>query len=107
MSIEALSPLLSATATSLAHAPSAVVERAAHDVASQTRRVDSDEKAAGAAGVSAADGEDNTTDEHHADGRSPWELPARGAEPQAAAVPAVAADARSDKTVGLGLDLTA
>src|SRR6185437_12526952 len=57
--------------------PAADIDRAEHDSGAQQSQLHSDQKAEQAAGIGQTDGEDHETEDRDADGRRPWELPAK------------------------------
>lgn len=63
----------SAAGAPLSQAKGSEVARAAQDVRNRERRVEQDTKAADAAGIGQADGEDHETSERDADGRRLFE----------------------------------
>ncbi len=71
----------------LAQAAGTEVERTQQEVRNQERRTSNDLRAASAAGIGEADGEDHETAERDADGRRLWEEPARAKTPAAADQP--------------------
>jgi hypothetical protein len=73
----------------LAQTKGSEVERSQHETSVQQGRVQSETKAASAAGIGETDGQDHQTAERDADGRRPWEIPPR--KKAAAAVPPAAA----------------
>ena len=86
MSIGSLSSVAaSAAGTPLAQAKGSEMERAEQDVGAQQRKVQSDQKAEAAAGIGETDGENHEPAERDADGRRPWEFPARNPETEPAA----------------------
>jgi hypothetical protein len=78
MSIGSLGGVAASVAGSpLAQAKGSETERAEQDVGAQQRKVQSDQKAEAAAGIGETDGENHEPAERDADGRRPWEFPAR------------------------------
>jgi hypothetical protein len=68
---------VSAAGVPLAQTKGSDMERAAQDTGAQHRAAVYELKAEAAAGVGETDGEEHQTDERDADGRRPWEFPAR------------------------------
>jgi len=67
----------SAAGSPLAQTKGSEIERTEQDAAAQQRRAESAQKAEAAAGIGQTDGEDHEPAERDADGRRPWEAPAR------------------------------
>jgi hypothetical protein len=68
---------VSAAGAPLAQTKGADVERAGHEIGAQHRNTLYEQKAQAAAGIGETDGEDHQTGERDADGRRPWEFPAK------------------------------
>jgi hypothetical protein len=73
----------SAAGSPLAQTTGSETERAQQETAAQQRRIDSEQKAATAAGIGETDGEDHEAEERDADGRRLWEGPPGGTDQQA------------------------
>jgi hypothetical protein len=78
MSLGPLPALIpSAAGAPLAQTKGAEVERAQQAAAVSEHQLQSQQKAETAAGIGQPDGDDHQTDQRDADGRRPWDLPAR------------------------------
>jgi hypothetical protein len=77
MSIGSLGILAGAAGTPLAQTKGSDVDRTQQDASSQQRHVNNELKAEAAAGIAETDGQEHQTNERDADGRRPWELPAK------------------------------
>jgi hypothetical protein len=97
-------------ATPLAQSKGADTDRAAQETTIQQTQTQSDLQAEQAAGVGQTDGDQHETEDRDADGRRPWELPAKKKNPPvpAAAPPDDPLPSSRDATgqCGNGLDLT-
>jgi hypothetical protein len=77
MSIGSLGILGGAAGTPLAQTKGSDVDRAEQDTNDQKRQVTNELKAESAAGIAETDGQEHGTNERDADGRRPWEFPAK------------------------------
>jgi hypothetical protein len=89
----------SLAATPLAQSKGADIDRAQHDTANQKRETTAAEKADMAAGIGRTE-EDSQADDRDADGRRPWELPAKYADESSAADDAAASSHRGKDPTG-------
>jgi hypothetical protein len=103
MSIGPLPIVGVAAGTSLAQSKGPQIERAGHEVADYERKVETDGKAATAAGIGATEGEENQTSDRDADGRRLWQIPASQRQPPANAAVEQVADPTAES--GTQLDL--
>jgi len=88
----------------LAQTQGAERDRTHQQSAAHQRRIQTEQLAAEAAGIGQADGQEHQTDERDADGRLPWEMPARPPQnPPASPAPARPED--PDGAIGAQLDL--
>lgn len=72
----------SAAGAPLAQSKGTELDRTHQESAAHQRQIRTEQQAADAAGIGQTDGQEHQTDERDADGRLPWEIPARPANPQ-------------------------
>ena len=88
----------------LAQVKGTELDRTHQESAAHQRRVQTEQQAADAAGIGQTDGQEHQTDERDADGRLPWEMPARPPQnPPPSPPPSRPED--PDGTIGAQLDL--
>jgi hypothetical protein len=97
MSIGHMGLIGSVAGTPLAQAKGADSDKAKHDASTQQARTQAAERANDAAGIGRTE-EDSQADDRDADGRRPWELPAKETAPDA--LPPDAAPPRSKDPSG-------
>jgi hypothetical protein len=105
MNIESIGSVpASAAGSPLAQSTGASVERAAQVAAARQSRVQSNERADSAAGISETDASDMKPEDRDADGRQPWEQLRGGSPSDESSMPNTT---EPPDAPGRGLDLTA